>query len=257
MSFGRINIEHPTSNIQSESAAWQAGALDVGCSMLDVRCWTFPRFRCGVAAVLGVGLIWISTLRVVAQAAPSAAQANALMQLMLSQPPVDITSPVVATAVMDPPVIEVGETAVYRLTLNALEASVRWPQQIPLPPGLKLTPSARGQILRPDVSALRPHTALNFHIVAERPGFYTIPAYVLEVYDKPVLVREVPLEVAAKLEPDHERARRLLMQPARTNVYVGETLRVMVRLPSVISNVVESLTQLQFNGDGFLDDKMI
>lgn len=213
-------------------------------------------FGCGVA-VLSVCIVWLAALPVCAQPAPSSAQANVLMQLMLSQPPVDITSPVTATAILDPPVIGVGETAVYRLTLNALESSVRWPQQISLPPGLKLTPSARGQILRLDVNALRPHTALNFHVIAERPGFYEIPAFVLEVYGKPVLVRETPLEVAPKLESNHERARRLVMRPSRTNVFVGETLRVRVWSPSVISNMVESLTQLQFNGDGFLDDKMI
>jgi len=229
----------------------------IGGSRFEVRGSVFPRFRSAVAAALGVCLGWFATSQVCAQPAPTSAQANALMQLMLSQPPVDINSPVTATATLDPPVVEAGETAVYRLTLNALESSVRWPQEIALPPGLKLTPSARGQILRQDINALRPLTALNFHVVAERPGFYMIPAFVLEVYGKPVLVRETPLEVAAKLEPSRERARRLLVKPARTNVFVGETLRVHVRLPSVISNLVETLTQLQFNGDGFLDDKMI
>lgn len=179
------------------------------------------------------------------------------MQLMLSQPPVDINSPVTANVVLDPPVIAAGEKAVYRLTLNALESAVRWPQQIPLPPGLRLIPTARGQILRPEINVLRPHTALNFDVIADRPGFYTIPAYVIEVYGKPVIVRETQLEVAPLLEPDHPQARRLLIQPARTNVFVGETLRVRVLAPGVISNVVDGLTQLQFNGAAFLDDKII
>ena len=55
------------------------------------------------------------------------------LQLMMSQPPVDINSPVTVTTTFDPPVVRVGEKAVYRITLSALEASVRWPEQIPQP----------------------------------------------------------------------------------------------------------------------------
>src|SRR5207244_4836441 len=89
----------------------------------------------------------------------SAAQANALMQLMTSQLPVDISSPVVAKAEFDPPVIAVGDQAVYRISLNALEPSVHCTQPISVPRGLLITPSARGQIIQQRGDMARPLTA--------------------------------------------------------------------------------------------------
>ena len=44
--------------------------------------------------------------------------------LMISQPKIDIDSPVSATAVFDPPVAGPGQTAIYRVTFNALEESI-------------------------------------------------------------------------------------------------------------------------------------
>ena len=200
----------------------------------------------------GLGL----TLAVHAQPT-SQAQGNALMQLMLSQPPVDLNSPATARVVFDPPVIALGEKAVYRITINALETSVQWPQQISVPPGLKMTPAAHGQFLQPLGNLYRPISIFNFEVRPERPGFYSIPGFVLQVNDKPVVVSGLGLEVAATLEPGHERSRELILEPSRTNVYVGEPFRVRVLSPTAISNVVEGLTQIQFNGDGFLDEKRI
>ena len=224
-----------------------------------------PSSQCGLRKPCSRGFSFLCALllglgRCVAPAQPNpepAIPANQLMQLMRSQLPVDINSPVTVEAVLDPPVIGVGDKAVYRIRLNALEASIRWSQQIPVPPGLQITPSAQAQVLQPMGPMLRPLTAMNFHVRATRPGLYTLPAFVLEVYGKPVVVREAHLEVAPKLEPDEERARELVLVPARTNVFVGETLRVRVFAPGVISNVVENLMQMQFNGEGFLGDKNI
>ena len=61
-------------------------------------------------------------------------QPNPLMQLMLNQPPIDVTSPVVVTASFDPPAVRPGQKAIYRLTLNAIASNVRMPGKIP---GLK------------------------------------------------------------------------------------------------------------------------
>src|ERR1035438_1983841 len=50
-----------------------------------------------------------------------------LISLMVSQPKIDITSPVRPTAAFDPPVVAPGQEAVYRVTFNALEETVDWP----------------------------------------------------------------------------------------------------------------------------------
>ena len=188
---------------------------------------------------------------------PNAATGDALMQLMQSQPPADVSSPVVVKTEFDPPIVTVGEKSIYRVTLNAMEVSVKWPQQLPLPEGLKMSLAARGQILPVSEGMTRPQTTLNFHVLAERPGFYSIPAFTIEVYGKPASVPEANLQVTEPTDGEQEYARQLVLQPLRTNVFVGETLRVRVLLPGTISNLVENLTQLQFNGDGFVEDKLI
>src|SRR5437667_9190945 len=51
-----------------------------------------------------------------------------LISLMASQPRLDITSVVTATAAFDPPVVGPDELSVYRVTFNALEQSIEWPE---------------------------------------------------------------------------------------------------------------------------------
>lgn len=208
------------------------------------------KFHCRflIAFVLATG--WV-------QAQPTSSPPNVLMQLMQSQLPVDVSSPVEVKTEFNPPFVTAGQKAVYRVTLNALESAVRWPPQIPLPGGVRMTLAARGQIMPAADGMLRPQTAFNFHVFAERPGFYTIPAFRIEVYGKPVSVPEATLEVGLHADPDPEFARELILQPQRTNLYVGESLRLRVLVPAAISNLVEGLTQLQFNGEGFAENKTI
>lgn len=210
--------------------------------------------RFQLSFVLGLAL---GCTAIPAAAQPDPATGNALMQLMQSQAPVDVSSPVVVKTEFDPPIIAVGGKSIYRVTLNAMEVSIRWPQQVPGPEGLKMSLAARGQILPVSEGMTRPQTTLNFHAVAERRGFYTIPAFAIEVYGKQVIVPEANLQVAPLSEEELEYPRQLVLQPLRTHVFVGETLRVRVLSPVSISNVLENLTQLQFNGDGFAEDKLI
>jgi len=182
-------------------------------------------------------------------------RADVLMQLMLTQPATDLRSPVQARAVFDPPVVGLGGKVIYRVTLNALESSVQMARQVATPPGLKLAPTARGQIMQPLGNALRPLTALNFDVQATRPGFYTVPEFAIEIYGQPVLVPAASLEVAARSDPADATARQIILELAHTNVFVGESVKVRVCLPGTVSHGVEGLTQLQFNGDFFLADK--
>ena len=202
---------------------------------------------------LGLGL-GAASLAGRAQTDPGA-PANPQLQLMLSQPPVDITSPVTATTEFDPPVVRVGEKAVYRVTFNALEASLRWPPSIPSPRGLTLTPSAQGQTLQVVGNSLRPLTSVNFLASSARPGLFAMPAFWVEVYGKPVRVPEAYFEVVEEVDATHEPARRLYVEPARTNLFVGEMIKVRVFAPGSKSNLVESLATPQFSGNGFFVDK--
>src|SRR6185295_4027262 len=78
---------------------------------------------------------------------PAPPETNALMQLMMSQAPVDISSPVVVTATFDPPIVRPGELSVYRVTLNATEGAIKLPAEIRAPQEMKLRPTSQGQSL--------------------------------------------------------------------------------------------------------------
>ena len=69
-------------------------------------------------------LAFLACFLIVFRAAGQSQIMDPLMSLMLSQPRIDITSEVRATAVFDPPVVAPGEVAIYRLTFNGLEESI-------------------------------------------------------------------------------------------------------------------------------------
>jgi len=186
--------------------------------------------------------------------APSPPQANQLMQLMLTQPSIDITSPVVVEAAFDPPAVRPGQKTIYRITLNAIASNVRMPPRIPAPPELEFKPGAQGQILQPFGTALRPLTAINYEVRAGATGMFLVPAFYAEVYGRPVVVPAAGLEVAADVD-DSTPVRELVVQASATNVYVGEAFTVQVLLPALPSTPVEAVRDIQINGDGLLVGK--
>jgi len=194
-----------------------------------------------------------SFISVFGQSSPPA-PVNNLIQLMMSQPPVDISTPVSATTSFDPPLVQPGEKSVFRVTLNATDASIHWPDEISAPPQLKLRRGASGEIMQPVGGMIRPMTTLNYEVRASATGQFTLPEFVVDVYGKPVVVPATQLEVRDEL-PSHEPVRQLLLEAAATNLYVGETLSVRVLLPATSANAVEGLSQVQLNGDRFLVDK--
>src|SRR5262249_3803416 len=129
-------------------------------------------------------------------ACASAQQQDPLMQLMMSQPPVDLTSPVTPTAVFDPPVVRPGEQAIYRVTFNALEESIDWPDHIQAPAELELRPGARAQTLQNAGSIIKPFTLFNTRVRASSAGLFTVPEFVVQVNSNQVTVPAARLEVS-------------------------------------------------------------
>jgi len=185
---------------------------------------------------------------------PAPTQANPFAQLMLSQPSIDITSPVVAHASFDPPAVRPGQKAILRITLNAISTAVQLPDPIPGPPELTFRLGAQGQILQPAGNALRPLTAINFEVRVSKPGFYLVPAFVVGVYGRPVVIPAAGLEVSPEVEAD-QAAREIVVEASATNVFVGEALNVRVLLPSSSTGPVEMLREVQINGDDLFVDK--
>ena len=190
---------------------------------------------------------------------PAFAQApdpgSTMIQLMMTQPPTDISSPVVATASFDPPRVRPGEKSIYRVTFNATEVSIQWPGEISAPPQLKLRRTASGQIMQQTGGMMRPLTTFNYDVRASESGRFTIPEFVVDVYGKPVVVSAAQIEVQTELPPSHETARQLLIETSATNLFVGESLTIRVLLPANAANSVEGLSQVELNGDGFIVDK--
>ena len=103
------------------------------------------------------------------------------MQLMLTQPRIDIASNITVTAAFDPPVVRPGQLAVYHVSFNALEESIVWPQDIPVVPGLDIVPGAHGHALILGGGAYEPRSGFNFRVHAPEPGRFAIPEFSVKV----------------------------------------------------------------------------
>lgn len=177
------------------------------------------------------------------------------MQLMLTQPPIEISSNVTITASFDPPVIAPGGLCTYRVTINAVSDSIRWPEDVLTPSELTLRFSARGQILQPAADKIRPATTINHRVSVTKPGTFIIPEFKVRVYGKPVTVPAARLEVVAALPADVLAPQRIYLRLAETNAYCGQPVKVRILVPPVRGNHIQGLSQVQLNGDGLLLDQ--
>ncbi len=203
--------------------------------------------------VLGASLHFLPT-HVVAQS-PAPPQPDPLMQLMLSQPSIEISTNVEIRAVLDPMVVRVGEKSTYRVTINAVSDSIKWPDDIYAPGELTLKQSARGQILQPAGAALKPMTTINHHVTASATGEFTIPEFRVKVYGRNVTVPAARLVVSTNLNFAVTNATRLFIELSETNAYCGQPVKVRVLMPSTLNNFMQALQQVQLNGDGILLDQ--
>jgi len=177
------------------------------------------------------------------------------MQLMLTQPSIDVSTNVEVRAVFDPPVIGLGEKSTYRVTINAVSDSIKWPDDIYAPLELTLKQSARGQILQPAIDKLKPTTTINHRVTASKVGAFTIPEFKVKVYGRNLTVPAAHLEVLPQADPLVPPAQRLFLELAETNAFCGQPIRVRVLMPSAAGNAIQALTQVQINGDGVLVDQ--
>ena len=180
-------------------------------------------------------------------------QLDPLLQLMLSQPSIEVTSNVVITAEFDPPAIRPGEDSIYRVKINAINDSVSWPDKLAAPPELNLHFTARGQILFPFDGKLKPQTAINYHARSVTAGSYRIPSFTVEVYGQKVDVPEARLEVS--VTATSRPPQRLQLELENTNAYVGQPVNARVLLRSPGGNVIQTVQEVNFNGDNLLADQ--
>ncbi len=176
------------------------------------------------------------------------------MSLMLSQPKIDLVSPVEAVAAFDPPAVVPGQQTIYRVTLSGLEASTELPDKIIAPPELDMKPGAHAEILRPMVTKFQPFTTFNYRVRASTTGEFTIPEFKVNVYGKPVVIPAARLIVGTNIPAPTPAAPHLVFELPSTNLYVGQAVRARAILPSAAMGVMQGLSQVQLTGDGFLVD---
>lgn len=218
------------------------------------RTLSFERSASVAAGLLSVILFLGMTLSLLAQPPSTGAQPlDPLLQLMLSQPSIEVTSNVVITAEFDPPTIRPGENSIYRVKINAISDSVSWPDKLAAPPELNLHFTARGQILFPFEGKLKPQTAINYHARSVDAGAYRIPSFTVEVYGQKVVVPEARLEVS--VTATSRPPQRLQLELENTNAYVGQPVNARVLLRSPGGNVIQTLQEVNFNGDNLLADQ--
>ena len=178
-----------------------------------------------------------------------------LMVLMQSQPPIITEAPKHAMVMFDPPVVRVGEEATYRITVDALLDSISWPEKLPVPGGLILRPSARGQIFRQIGSTLQPHSAFNHRARSDRPGIFFIPEFTVQAYGQPVTIPAARLEVVPATVMTTQTVTRLQLELPVTNLFAGQAVNVRVRQSATGQGTIQGLTQVELIGDGILVDR--
>jgi hypothetical protein len=220
------------------------------CFRLGARSGTIQLVnRCLLACLTAGGLVSVGWAQTTNQPQPQ----DPLVTLLMSQPKIELSAPVRVSAVFDPPAMRLGEIAVYRVTFSALEDSVDWPEDLTMPSGLEAHPGARGQILQMAGPTMEPRSGFNYHVRAREPGTFTIPAFSVSVYGKPVVVPAARLEVTDAKSSNTNEAQQLTVQADRTNVFVGQAVKVRVFMASTWGSI-QILSQVQLNGRGILAD---
>ena len=177
------------------------------------------------------------------------------MTLMLSQPKIDVESPVAASAAFDPPTARPGMPVIYRLTFSALEESIDLPEDLPFPPKLKVRPGGHGQMLAMTGATLQPRTCFNFHLRLPDAGEITIPEFVATVYGRPVRVPAATLQVIPDLPATNAMAQTLILELRQTNLFVGQSVPVDIVFPGLVGIAMQGQAPVQLIGQGFLADQ--
>ena len=236
------NLEPPTSHIPHPVFR---GAHAPRHWKLDAGGW-----RCGVALFVLLFAPFILRAQTPPQIPPLAQ-----MQLQIQQPTVDTTTPVTASAAFDPPVVRAGDQCFYRVSLDATESSIQWPDKISAPPELKFGENARGQLTQSLGNRFRPLTEFVYEMQAATAGHFTVPNFRVNVAGDIVEIPAASLDVVADKSSSSPPAQRLVLEVAVTNVFLGQPFRARVLLPASSANEIEALREVQFTGDGLMTDK--
>jgi hypothetical protein len=178
-------------------------------------------------------------------------------QLQVQQPPVDVSvaEKIAVTAEFDPPVMRPGEKSFYRVAVSATQNSIEWPDAISAPPELRFGAATREQLMQPDGVRFQPLTEFIYEITPMTTGHFAISNFVVLAGGRSVEVPAAGVDV--KTDAVTLSARKLSLEVSATNLFLDQPFRVRVILPATQGNQIEALRDVQFNGGGFLTDKLV
>jgi hypothetical protein len=192
-----------------------------------------------------------TTPTLLAQVSPHVTPDQAV-RLQIPQPAVDVSSPVTATAVFDPPVARVGQTVFYRVAIDGAGETIQWPDAISASPQLNFGPVSKGKLMQFLANRFRPLASFLYEVQPSAVGHFTVPNFEVMVDGKPVEIPTATLDVDDSVSSTP--ARRLVMEVSASNIYIGQPIRASVMLPASPANQIDALREVDFNGGGFLSD---
>ena len=130
-------------------------------------------------------------------AAPSG---DPLLNLMLSQPPID-TSELFVHAEFDPPTVAMGQRTTLRVIVTALQDSVAFPDPLPAPVSLSVTRGGSAQQFQAMTGRMQVRSTFNFTVRPNASGSVGLPAFDITVAGRSVRVPGAKLNVLPSREP--------------------------------------------------------
>jgi hypothetical protein len=177
-----------------------------------------------------------------------------LAAFMVAQPPVDTTSPITPSAEFEPVVIALGQSAVYRVALNALQQTVEWPESVPLPAGCAVRPGASGELLQSLGNAIVPRTTYLYHVTPASNGTFTVPAFTIRARGETVQIPPATVTVVPPGSSPVEQASRIQLTVRTNECFVGQSIDLQVLYAGRPDGTVETLSQVNLVGEGLIVD---
>jgi len=167
-----------------------------------------------------------------------------------------VESEVAVDAGFEPPVVPVGEPAIYRVVVMADPAAVVVPEIVPAPPEIKLEKGGVGASLVNQGQTSRSLATYNFRVTPRGEGSFTIPGFTVTVSGQPLTVPERTLTVVASGTPVPRHAGRLLIEAPPGDVYLGQMIPLQLVALDPGDHSLFGLVEPKAAGDEFIFERV-
>lgn len=166
--------------------------------------------------------------------------------------PLDSNARPMVHAEFDPPIIAVGSHAIFRVIVSCPNATVRLPETIPAPPGLKLTAGATGDQMLAVAGRVWRVWVYNFRAEPTESGTFSVPSFTILADDEPLQTPEAAIQIKASADVTTRRPMEIILRPPERIVFVGEMVPVRMSVWDNGDGRLQNLTNVKIGGDGLL-----